>query len=114
MKLSRFFASDFRYSIKCRRKFLNPTVVIQTSQISKGRKQNRDKPKLTIEEPKAKVVEESNLNQMTNPEDEQKKDCLPEVPHSRVQPTTEQLMMARLIDGHSNYGNLGFNMFIRY
>ena len=74
----------------------------QNLQMSKGRSRNRDKPKLINEDHNPEVVEESNLSQMADHVSEQKKEAAPGVPHSKVQPTTEQLMIAKIIDRHSD------------
>ena len=66
-----------------------------------GRNRNRDKqPKLINEDHKPEVSEESNVSQMDIPVSEQKKETT--APHPKVQPTTEQLMIAKIIDRHSD------------
>ena len=66
-----------------------------------GRNRNRDKqPKLINEDHKTEVSEESIVSQMDVPVSEQKKETT--APHPKVQPTTEQLMIAKIIDRHSD------------
>merc|ERR1712223_2154981 len=48
---------------------------------------------------KLESLEENNLSQMEN--EGQKKEAMPHG-HSKVQPTTEQLMIAKIIQGHSD------------
>jgi len=68
----------------------------QNLQMSKGRNRRGDKPKLINEEQKPEAVEENSVSLNSNHVSE-KKEPGPGV-HSKVQPTTEQLMIAKIID----------------